>query len=134
MDEARGIYLYNMAIFNNGGVIEDILPESDRMLFAHRKSTLNAFLGITVCMLYVIVIMFLCGIQDSTGCFPCNGCFYPDIFLCYIIYSKRVSKKKSSKKSRNFPGSDNYTCYREDSRYNQNHALCRRCTNFLPGC
>lgn len=69
VDEARGIYLYNMAIFNNGGVIEDILPESDRMLFAHRKSTLNAFLGITVCMLYVIVIMFLCGIQDSTGCF-----------------------------------------------------------------
>ena len=118
VDEARGIYLYNMAIFNNGGVVEDILPESDRMLFAHRKSTLNAFLGITVCMLYVIVIMFFVWhTRQYRLFFPVTAAF--------------IQRKKLSKKSRNFPGSDNYTCYREDSRYNQNHALCRRCTNFF---
>ena len=27
--------------------------------------------------------------------FPCNGCFYPDIFLCYIIYSKKSLKEKN---------------------------------------
>lgn len=130
MDEARGIYLYNMAIFNNGGVIEDILPESDRMLFAHRKSTLNAFLGITVCMLYVIVIMFFVWhTRQYRLFFPVTAAFILIYFFAILYLPKRVSKKKLSKKSRNFPGSDNYTCYREDSRYNQNHALCRRCTN-----
>lgn len=95
VDEARGIYLYNMAIFNNGGVIEDILPESDRMLFAHRKSTLNAFLGITVCMLYVIVIMFFVWhTRQYRLFFPVTAAFILIYFFAILYIPKRVSKKK----------------------------------------
>lgn len=51
--------------------------------------------------------------------FPVTAAFILIYFFAILYLPKRVSKKKSSKKSRNFPGSDNYTCYREDSRYNQ---------------
>lgn len=105
VDEARGIYLYNMAIFNNGGVIEDILPESDRMLFAHRKSTLNAFLGITVCMLYVIVIMFFVWhTRQYRLFFPVTVAFILIYFFAILYIPKRVSKKKIIKEIKKLSG------------------------------
>lgn len=105
VDEARGIYLYNMAIFNNGGVIEDILPESDRMLFAHRKSTLNAFLGITVCMLYVIVIMFFVWhTRQYRLFFPVTAAFILIYFFAILYLPKRVSKKRIIKAIKKLSG------------------------------
>ena len=105
VDEARGIYLYNMAIFNNGGVIEDILPESDRMLFAHRKSTLNAFLGITVCMLYVIVIMFFVWhTRQYRLFFPVTAAFILIYFFAILYIPKRVSKKRIIKEIKKLSG------------------------------
>ena len=105
VDEARGIYLYNMAIFNNGGVVEDILPESDRMLFAHRKSTLNAFLGITVCMLYVIVIMFFVWhTRQYRLFFPVTAAFILIYFFAILYIPKRVSKKKIIKEIKKLSG------------------------------
>lgn len=95
VDEARGIYLYDMAIFNNGGVVEDIVPESDRMLFAHRKCVLNTFLGTTVCMLYVIVIMFFVWHTRQYKLFlPITGAFIPTYFFAILYIPKRISKKK----------------------------------------
>ncbi len=95
VDEARGIYLYDMAIFNNGGVVEDIVPESDRMLFAHRKCALNTFLGTTVCMLYVIVIMFFVWHTRQYKLFlPITGAFIPTYFFAILYIPKRISKKR----------------------------------------
>lgn len=101
VDEARGIYLYNMEIFNNKGLVEDIFPESDRMLFAHRKCTLRSFLCISVCMIYVIIIMlFVWHTRQYRLFFPVTCAFIPIFFFATFYVPRHISKRRIIKEIR----------------------------------
>lgn len=59
IDVARGIYVYNIARFEQGDFTEDIFPETDRMLYYHQSVTYKAALKITYWFAYFILFFLL---------------------------------------------------------------------------
>ncbi len=58
VDWMRGIFTYNVSLFEQGFMIEDIFPESDRMLYYHRHIVLKTTASI-VCVLVYFVLLTL---------------------------------------------------------------------------
>lgn len=56
IDWMRGTSTYNMACFEEGKSIEDIYPQSDRMMFYHRHITFRPVAQITISLLYVAAV------------------------------------------------------------------------------
>ena len=65
VDVARGIYVYNISRFEQGKFIEDIFPESDRMLYWHQAITYRTALTITYWFFYgIAVFIFVWHMQN----------------------------------------------------------------------
>lgn len=56
VDVARGIYVYNISRFEQNELIENIFPESDRMLYYHQGVTYRYALRMTYWFVYAITI------------------------------------------------------------------------------
>ncbi len=59
VDVARGIYVYNISRFEQNELIENIFPESDRMLYYHQGVTYRYALRMTYWFVYAITIALL---------------------------------------------------------------------------
>lgn len=59
VDVARGIYVYNVSRFEQNELIENIFPESDRMLYYHQGVTYRYALRMTYWFVYAITIALL---------------------------------------------------------------------------
>lgn len=56
IDWMRGVFTYNMACFEDGKYVEDIFPESDRMMYYHRHITFRPVAKITISLSYVAIL------------------------------------------------------------------------------
>ena len=80
VDVARGIYVYNVSRFEQGTLIEDIFPESDRMLYYHQAITYREALKITYWFIYAIsIFVFVWHMENYI-------LFFPITILVLIIY------------------------------------------------
>ena len=59
IDWMRGAFTYNMACFEDDKYIEDIFPESDRMMFYHRHITFRPVAKITISLAYVAIVSLI---------------------------------------------------------------------------
>ena len=59
IDWMRGTFTYNMACFEDDKYIEDIFPESDRMMFYHRHITFRPVAKITISLSYVAIVSLI---------------------------------------------------------------------------
>ena len=59
VDVARGVYVYNISRFEQGAFVEDIFPESDRMLYYHQAITYRTALNIFYWFAYGISVFIL---------------------------------------------------------------------------
>lgn len=57
IDVARGIYVYNVTHFEKGTPVEDIQPESDRMLYYHQAVDYRLALRMSYCFIYAILFL-----------------------------------------------------------------------------
>lgn len=85
IDWMRGVFTYNMACFEDGMEIEDIYPETDRMLFYHRHIVFRAVAKITVILSYVIAVaLFVWHMQMWYLLVPITAvCFFIYLYLYY---------------------------------------------------
>ena len=80
VDVARGIYVYNISRFEQGAFIEDIFPESDRMLYYHQAITYREALKITYWFIYAISIFIFVWHMEN------YMLFFPITILILLIY------------------------------------------------
>ena len=57
IDVARGIYVYNISLFEKGTLVEDIHPESDRMLYYHQAVDCRLALKMSYGFIYAILFL-----------------------------------------------------------------------------
>lgn len=55
-DWGRGIFTYNIGLFEQGERAETIIPESDRMQFYHRVLSLRSLTGFTIFTVYLLLV------------------------------------------------------------------------------
>lgn len=95
VDNARGIYVYNISRFEKGDFAEDISPESDRMLYYHQALTYKAAHRITFWFIYGI--LFFLGVWH-TGRFilfiPLTITVLPVYFLTTRFAIDRIHYRK----------------------------------------
>lgn len=80
IDWMRGTFTYNMACFEDGKYIEDIFPESDRMMFYHRHITFRPVAKITISLSYVAILSLV------VWHFKQYYLFLPLTIFCLLLY------------------------------------------------
>lgn len=94
-DWMRGIFTYNVSLFEQDCTIEDIFPETDRMLFYHRQFVFKNNAKITLWMVYGILIsVFVWHMGLYNLILPISAlCIAVYIYLCKSGLDK-IHKKK----------------------------------------
>lgn len=98
-DWMRGLFTYNVSLFEKGITIENIHPETDRMLFYHRQFVFKNNAIITMSLLYCILLavlvwhfeMYILALPITFGCILIYT--YLDKYGLDKINKKRIIKK-----------------------------------------
>jgi len=98
-DWMRGLFTYNVSLFEKGITIENIHPETDRMLFYHRQFIFKNNAIITMSLLYCILLavlvwhfeMYILALPITFGCILIYT--YLDKYGLDKINKKRIIKK-----------------------------------------
>ncbi len=80
IDWMRGVFTYNMACFEDGKYVEDIFPESDRMMYYHRHITFRPVAKITISLSYVAILALV------VWHFKQYYLFLPLTVFCLLLY------------------------------------------------
>ena len=94
-DWMRGIFTYNVSLFEKGNTIENIYPETDRMLFYHRQFVFRNNAIITVSLLYCILLaVFVWHFEMYILVLPITiGCILIYVYL-YKYGLDKINKKR----------------------------------------
>lgn len=95
IDWMRGVFTYNMACFEDGKFVEDIFPESDRMMYYHRHVTFRPVAKITISLSYMAIISLV------VWHFQVYYLFLPITVFCILlyIYMHRIGLKRLNQKT-----------------------------------
>lgn len=98
-DWMRGIFTYNVSLFEKGNTIENIHPETDRMLFYHRQFIFRNNAIITISLLYCILLtVFVWHFEMYKLVLPITiGCIFIYVYL-YKYGLNKINKKRIIKK------------------------------------
>ncbi|MBP3620558.1 MAG: hypothetical protein J6J16_02215 [Lachnospiraceae bacterium] len=95
-DWMRGIFTYNVSLFEQGKTIDEIFPETDRMLFYHRQYVFRNNAKITMSLLYgILLAIFVWHLGIYALFVPITiGCILIYCYLCMHgldrIHKKRI--------------------------------------------